>query len=113
MLRFADCTPVLFYDPVHHAAGLAHAGWRGTAAGIVPATVEAMRAHFGTTPDALWAGIGPAIGPEHYAVGAEVVTAIERRLPDSAYVTRRRDGEVFLDLPGARGMGTHDAVPLA
>ena len=101
LLRFADCTPVLFYDPVHHAAGLAHAGWRGTAAGIVPATVEAMRAHFGTTPDALWAGIGPAIGPEHYAVGAEVVTAIERRLPDSAYVTRRRDGEVFLDLPGA------------
>lgn len=107
LLRFADCTPVLFYDPEHHAAGLAHAGWRGTAAGVVPATVKAMQAHFGTEPGALWAGIGPAIGPAHYAVGPEVISAIERTLPDTASVTERRDGEHFLDLPGAVAAQLH------
>ena len=101
LLRFADCTPVLFYDSEHHAAGLAHAGWRGTAAGVVPATVEGMQLTFGTEPRALWAGIGPAIGPAHYAVGPEVVTAIERTLPKTVSVTERRNGERFLDLPGA------------
>ena len=38
----ADCTPILFYDPVRQAVGAAHAGWRGTAAGIAARTVEAM-----------------------------------------------------------------------
>ncbi|MGB4978524.1 MAG: polyphenol oxidase family protein, partial [Anaerolineae bacterium] len=42
LLRFADCTPILLYDPVHHALGLAHAGWRGTVAGIAAVTVQAM-----------------------------------------------------------------------
>lgn len=101
LLRFADCTPVLFYDPVHHAAGLAHAGWRGAAAGIVPTTVKCMQSTFGTKPHALWAGIGPAIGPEHYAVGPEVASAIEQTLPNTVSVTERRNGEIFLDLPGA------------
>ncbi|NBD34999.1 MAG: peptidoglycan editing factor PgeF [Chloroflexi bacterium] len=101
MLRFADCTPVLFYDPVQHAAGLAHAGWRGTAAGVAPATVQRMAAEFGSRPADLWAGIGPAIGPAHYAVGSEVVTAIAQSLPTGAQVAERRDGQWYLDLPGA------------
>lgn len=73
LLRFADCTPVLLYDAMQRAAGLIHAGWRGVAAGVVPATVQAMTGAFGTRPATLWAGIGPAIGPEHYEVGREVV----------------------------------------
>jgi len=101
MLRFADCTPVLFYDPVQHAAGLAHAGWRGTAAGVAPATVQGMAAAFGSRPADLWAGIGPAIGPAHYVVGPEVVTAIAQSLPAGAQVAERRDGQWYLDLPGA------------
>lgn len=101
MLRFADCTPVLFYDPVHHAAGLAHAGWRGTAAGVAPATIRWMAAEFGSRPADLWAGIGPAIGPAHYAVGPEVVTAIAQSLPAGTQVARRRDGQWYVDLPGA------------
>jgi hypothetical protein len=101
MLRFADCTPVLFYDPVQHAVGLAHAGWRGAAAGVVPATVQEMAAEFGSRPADLWAGIGPAIGPAHYAVGPEVVTAISQSLPADARVAERRDGQWYLDLPSA------------
>ncbi|MBN1874089.1 MAG: peptidoglycan editing factor PgeF, partial [Anaerolineae bacterium] len=105
LLRFADCTPVLFYDACRHVAGLAHAGWRGVAAGVVPATVQAMGAAFGTQPADLWAGIGPAIGLEHYAVGPEVVEAIASPFlngaPSRNSVAVQRDGQWFLDLPGA------------
>lgn len=101
LLRFADCTPVLFYDPVHHSAALAHSGWRGTAAGVVPATVKAMERAFGSSPGDLWAGIGPAIGPEHYAVGPEVVAAIEKAVPPGSPVATLRGQQWYLDMPGA------------
>ncbi len=101
LLRFADCTPVLFYDPVHNAAALAHAGWRGAAAGIVTETIRALREAFGSRPEELWAGVGPAIGPEHYAVGSEVITAIQATLPREMKVTKQCEGQHYLDLPGA------------
>lgn len=101
LLRFADCTPVLFYDPVQRAVGLAHAGWRGVAAGVAPATVQAMVAAFGTRPADLWAGIGPAIGPQHYVVGAEVVESIDATLPEDAPASVHRGGRWYVDLPGA------------
>jgi len=101
LLRFADCTPVLFYDPVHRAVGLAHAGWRGVAAGVAAATVEAMGAAFGTRAEDVWAGIGPAIGPLHYSVGVEVVQAIQATLPEGASAAVWRDGRWYVDLAGA------------
>lgn len=78
LLRFADCTPVVMYDPVHHALGLAHAGWRGTVAGVTAATVHAMQTSFGSRPAELLAAIGPAIGPCCYEVGDEVVEAVRQ-----------------------------------
>lgn len=101
LLRFADCTPVLFYDAEHHVGGLAHAGWRGVAAGVIPATVQALRAAFGSRPESLWAGIGPAIGRECYEVGAEVVEAIAATLPEGTPLATRQNGRWHLDMPGA------------
>ncbi len=101
LLRFADCAPVLFYDATHGAVALAHAGWQGAAAGVVPATVRALAEAFGTRPGDLWAGIGPAIGPEDYAVGAEVVAALATTLPPGAQIAEQRAGQWYLDLPGA------------
>lgn len=101
LLRFADCTPVLFYDSVHRAVGLAHAGWRGVAAGVAPATVAAMGEAFGTRPADLWAGIGPAIGPAQYEVGLEVVEAVNATLPEGVTAAAQQDGRWLLDLPGA------------
>ena len=72
MLCFADCTPVMFLDPVNNAVGIAHGGWKGTAARIAQQTVGRMQAEFGTDPADLLAGIGPAIGPCCYEVGSEV-----------------------------------------
>ncbi len=98
-LRFADCVPILLYDPVRRAAGMAHAGWKGTIAGVAASAVEAMRAQFGSRPEDLLAGIGPSIGPDHYAVGDEVLDALRTAFGDAAgrWLVRRGD-ETYLNL---------------
>ena len=82
LLRFADCQPILLYDPVHHALGLIHAGWRGVAQGIARRAVEAMADAFGSRPKELIAGLGPAIGPCCYTVGHKVAAAMGYALPN-------------------------------
>ncbi len=67
----ADCLPVLLCDNQGTVVAAAHAGWRGLAAGVIENTVNAM----GVEPDALMAWLGPAIGPEAFEVGPEVVDA--------------------------------------
>ena len=64
----ADCLPVLLCDENASAVGAAHAGWRGLAAGVIEATVAAMRVE----PAHLMAYLGPAIGPQAFEVGGEV-----------------------------------------
>ena len=71
-LSFADCTPIALYDPVTHSIGIAHGGWRGTARGVVLATIGAMIETFGSSPKNIYAGIGPAIGPCCYEVSQNV-----------------------------------------
>lgn len=101
LMRFGDCTPVLFFDPVQRVVGMAHAGWRGVVAGSVAATVRAMVQRLGCDPGDVWAGIGPTIGPCCYEVGAEVVEAVESACLPGTDVTRRVNGRLRLDLPGA------------
>ena len=64
----ADCLPVLLCDEHATVVGIAHAGWRGLAAGVIEATVAAM----GEPGSALMAWLGPAIGPQAFEVGGEV-----------------------------------------
>jgi YfiH family protein len=59
---FADCVPLYFYDPVHNAAGLSHAGWKGSVKQIAQATVTKMKDLFGSKPKEMLAAIGPSIG---------------------------------------------------
>lgn len=74
----ADCTPVLLYDPHHHAIAAIHAGWRGTVADIVGRTIRVMETHYGTQPHRLRAVIGPGIGVEAFEVGDEVYEAFAK-----------------------------------
>lgn len=64
----ADCLPVLLASRAGEVAGVAHAGWRGLAAGVIEATLDAMR----VAPEEIVAWLGPAIGPRAYEVGADV-----------------------------------------
>jgi YfiH family protein len=76
----ADCLPVLLCAEDGREVGAAHAGWRGLAAGVLEATVAAMD----TSPDRLLAWLGPAAGPDHYEIGAEVYEAFLSDDPTAA-----------------------------
>ena len=95
----ADCPGVLLVDPVRHALALVHSGWRGTLAGIVPATVEALAARHGSRPRDLLAGIGPGISARAYEVGPEVAGAFCEGFPGAAEcLARGRLDRSHLDL---------------
>ena len=73
-IETADCLPVLVVDPVRRAVAAAHAGWRGTAAGVARSAVAALVAG-GSRPGDLVAATGPGIGPCCYEVGDELRAA--------------------------------------
>jgi polyphenol oxidase len=97
--RHADCAPILLYDPKRPAIGVAHAGWRGTLAGITGELVRAMCDAFGSRPGDLVAAIGPTIGACCYDVGKEVQQAFVERYADARRWLRTCDGgKTKLDL---------------
>ena len=71
----ADCPSVYIADPVHHAIGLVHAGWRGTLGRIPEVAVAQMVVHFGSEPAEMYAAIGPGICRDCYEMGDEVYEA--------------------------------------
>jgi len=81
-VMMADCLPVLLTDRDGRAVAAAHAGWRGLAAGVLQATVRALRARVGDGATLL-AWLGPAIGPDHFEVGADVLAAMQVALPEA------------------------------
>jgi purine-nucleoside/S-methyl-5'-thioadenosine phosphorylase / adenosine deaminase len=91
----ADCLPVLLADESGAAIAIAHAGWRGLAAGVIERTVAAL----GTPPRRLVAYLGPAIGPRAFEVGHDVRDAFLRDDSDaaSAFVPAA-SGKWFADL---------------
>jgi YfiH family protein len=90
----ADCAPVLLADPAARVVGAVHAGWRGLAAGVVEAGVEAMAA-LGADPAATVGLVGPAVGGCCYEVGPDVREAVGARYP--AALASTRDGRPALD----------------
>jgi polyphenol oxidase len=77
VVMVADCVPIVLYDPAAHVLACVHAGWRGTVARVAEAALTAMRS-LGATPEAVIAGVGPAIAPDHYQVGEDVTAAAAR-----------------------------------
>jgi polyphenol oxidase len=68
---FADCYPLIVYDPHNRALGLAHAGWRGTEEGIAKKLVATLKREYGSVASELRVGIGPGICGDCYEVGPE------------------------------------------
>lgn len=88
---YADCYPIVLWDPSHHAVGLVHAGWRGTEAGVARAAIKAMQNEFGTEPADIKAGIGPGICGRCYEVGEEVAQRFDERFVKKSGATYRLD----------------------
>lgn len=91
----ADCLPVLLASRAGDVVAVAHAGWRGLAAGVIEAALDAMQA----IPGQVVSWLGPAIGPRAYEVGAEVRAAFLAADPAArtAFVPTR-PGHWYLDL---------------
>ena len=83
LMRFADCVPIMFFDPVKNAAGIAHAGWKGTVKEVAISVVNELKKQFGTDPSDLITGIGPSIGPDHYEVGENVIEEVKSIFPNN------------------------------
>lgn len=91
----ADCLPVLLADAQGAVVGIAHAGWRGLAAGVIESVVGAM----GVAPASLVAYLGPAIGAEAYEVGRDVFDAFVGADSDAeAAFASRGAGKFLADL---------------
>ena len=95
----ADCVPVHLVAERERIAAAVHAGWRGTAAGVVDAAFAMLRERFGVEPSAVEAALGPAIGGCCYEVRDDVVDAFRARYgiaSGTGFVERH--GKTFLDL---------------
>jgi YfiH family protein len=99
MMRFADCVPILFNDPVRKVVGIAHAGWMGTVRGTVRCAVETMKKRYNSKAANILAAIGPSIGPDHYEIGPDVVNQIKRAFGgDSKRLLSMSFGSMKFDL---------------
>ena len=98
---YADCVPLFFVDPVHHAIGLSHSGWRGTAGRIGQVTVERMKEAFGTEPGDVYAAIGPSICQDCYEVSEDVIEIFADQFDPSYHAGlfyKKQNGKYQLNL---------------
>lgn len=96
----ADCQPVLYADPEARVVGAAHAGWRGTKAGVLGAVVEAMEA-LGARRGRIRAVIGPCISQRAYEVGPEFFEAFTDDDPETRrFFANGKGDRLLFDLPG-------------
>jgi polyphenol oxidase len=86
----ADCVPIALHDPVAGVLACVHSGWRGTVARVCTAAVAAMRS-LGSRPSDILAGVGPAVAPSRYQVGADVHQAVTRAFGSAAAAFLRPD----------------------
>jgi polyphenol oxidase len=107
-VRTADCVPILLADPRQRVVAAVHAGWRGTASGIVLEAIRAMTEAHGACVGDIRIAIGPSIGACCYEVGDEVAAGFRAILPESA----SRNGKTMLDLREAnRRLAVSAGVP--
>lgn len=104
LMRFADCVPIMLYDPKKRVIGIVHAGWQGTVKQIVKHAIKTIKERYHVDPADLVAGIGPSIGPDHYAVGENVFLEASRSFGDDAerFFTHE-NGSLFFNLWEANG----------
>ena len=81
----ADCCIVTIADPVHHAVGIVHAGWRGTVEKIAAKALHLMAESYGTEPRDVVCALSPCICPDCFEVGEDVVSAARAAFDESAW----------------------------
>jgi polyphenol oxidase len=98
LMRYADCVPVLLFDPRHRAVGIVHSGWKGTVKRATAAAIVRMKSRYGTNPSEILAGIGPSICVNHFEIGEEVITDVVAAFGAGTACLVRKNGHTMLDL---------------
>lgn len=99
-VQVADCVPILLYDKDRGVSGAVHAGWRGTAEGILKKTISVMAGRFGCRAEGLLVGVGPSIRGCCYEVGYDVMRRVSLASGEGEFY-RKTGGKYYLDLPAA------------
>lgn len=112
-VQVADCVPILFFDRKTGVIGAVHAGWRGTAAGILRNAVKAAIERFSCEPENIFVAFGPSIRWCCYPVDPDVARSVERATGRGDYLLVK-GAKYCLDLPAANrsqalGMGIPEA----
>lgn len=102
----ADCLTVLLCDPVRRVVAAVHAGWRGTALGIVERAVEQMSGHYGSDPADILAAIGPGISNCCFETDQDVPNAMTAALGASVlpFLSGGEGGKFHVDLKGINAL---------
>lgn len=102
LVKFADCTPVVLYDPVKRAVAVVHSGWRGTQQRISLEAIRLMEKEVGSKRGDLFAYIGPCIDPKIYEVDQPVYEAF-KDFPsrDEFFLAKNEPGKYFLQMAHA------------
>ncbi len=114
-VQAADCVPVFVADTRLRVVAAFHAGWRGTAAGMVEQGVAKMVAEFGSDPDDMVGAVGPSIGACCYRVGEEVRERFGARLSYATELFSQREYGLHVNLAEANrrqllGAGLRDVA---
>jgi YfiH family protein len=99
-VQTADCVPMLLYDGGAHVVAAVHAGWRGTASGILRKTISVLTDRFCSSPSQITIAIGPSIRGCCYRVGSEVIEAVKKATGEGNFF-RTRGETNLLDLQSA------------
>lgn len=99
MTRYADCVPLLFYDPKTHTVAIAHAGWKGTLAHIGQKTVEVLVNEYHCQPQHILAALGPSIGPCCYQINSTMADQATKKIPRAQeYISESSEDGLFFNL---------------
>jgi YfiH family protein len=104
LLHFADCVPVMLVDTAKKSFSVIHAGWRGTASGIVKKSVELMVKELNSDPSDIFAAVGPAIGACCYRTGSEVEEKLLATVEDGKELIEHREGHIYPDIQAFNAM---------
>lgn len=102
MIKFADCTPIVLYDPVKKVLACIHSGWRGTVQRISGKTIEKMESDWGCKREDITVYVGPSIDQDNYEVGREVYDAFHNfKTREYFFQSGKNEGKYLLSMTAA------------
>ncbi|MBF0590680.1 MAG: peptidoglycan editing factor PgeF [Nitrospirae bacterium] len=99
-VQTADCVPIVAFDPHRGVIAAIHAGWRGTAKGILKSVVAALCTDFSCRAGDILMAVGPSIKSCCYEVGSDVMDAVRQATGAGNYICSEA-GRWYVDLARA------------